>query len=40
MVAWNCTNPDAVVKGEKPALRLVGPLTYREVRDKWDFGYG
>lgn len=37
---FNVTNPEEILKGEKPRLEEVGPYTYREVRDKGDIEFG
>ena len=31
---YNVTNPDEIIKGEKPILKEVGPFVYRETRQK------
>merc|ERR1711935_840292 len=36
---WNLTNPAEVAEGAPPDLQLVGPWTYLEDRQKFDFEY-
>jgi hypothetical protein len=36
---FNVTNPDAVMQGAKPALKLVGPFTYVETGPKSSFSW-
>lgn len=36
---WNLTNPDEVMKGDKPKLQQIGPYTYRETRPKTEIKF-
>lgn len=37
---FNVTNPEEILRGEKPLLQEVGPYTYRELRNKADIQFG
>ncbi|XP_005388239.1 PREDICTED: lysosome membrane protein 2 [Chinchilla lanigera] len=37
---FNVTNPEEVLRGERPVLEEVGPYTYREIRNKANIQFG
>uniref|UniRef100_A0A5F9CZA0 Scavenger receptor class B member 2 n=1 Tax=Oryctolagus cuniculus TaxID=9986 RepID=A0A5F9CZA0_RABIT len=37
---FNVTNPEEILRGEKPLLQEVGPYTYRELRNKANIQFG
>ncbi|XP_040822664.1 lysosome membrane protein 2 isoform X1 [Ochotona curzoniae] len=37
---FNVTNPEEILRGEKPLLEEVGPYTYREIRNKENIKFG
>nr|XP_003477701.1 lysosome membrane protein 2 [Cavia porcellus] len=37
---FNVTNPEEILRGERPLLEEVGPYTYREIRNKANIQFG